>query len=175
MKTTIEIGTAGIAQGLLEEFEREVGKTRRFLERIPDGRMAWRPHPKSMSAGQLGYHIAETPEMTLRFASKDRERVPDLGSRPEASGTGQLLEILDNGAAFVRQNLPALDDARMRASLTIELPDGGSIEVQRSHFIRSIMFNHWYHHRGQLGVYLRLLGASVPSAYGPSGDESGGM
>jgi uncharacterized damage-inducible protein DinB len=81
------------------------------------------------------------------------------------------LKPLDQCAAHLRQTLPTLDDSRM--SDTFRVTQGGQVvmAVPRAAFLRSIMLNHWYHHRGQLGVYLRLLGASVPSSYGPSGDE----
>ncbi len=77
--------------------------------------------------------------------------------------------------AHVRDTLPAVSDAQMQETFTIRLPGGSSFTPTRERFMRSIMLNHWYHHRGQLGVYLRLLGVSVPSSYGPSGDEPGGM
>lgn len=160
-----------IAVGLLEEFEREVVTTRKFLGRLPGDKLAWRPHAKSMSAGQLGYHVAETPEMVLRMAMKARTSPPDLRVRQEASTVDELLALLDSGSAYVRATLPTVDDAAMMQTFILDLPNGAMIEMPRLHCVRNIMLNHWYHHRGQLGVYLRLLGAVVPSSYGPSGDE----
>lgn len=158
---------------MLEEFERELATTRRFLERLWDAgdRLSWRPHEKSMTAGQLANHIAETPGMTLLFCSPDRAPVPNTSNREEATSVAELLQTLDQSAATVRELLPAIDDNRMRAAFTIVLPDGNTIELPRQRFVRAIMLNHWYHHRGQLGVYLRLMGVAVPSSYGPSGDE----
>ncbi len=166
-----------IAQGLLEEFERECVTTRTFLGRLPGDKLSWRPHPKSMSAGQLGYHIAETPAGSLRYVLQDRGAPPDFRVREEAATVHELLTLLDAGAAYVRETLPTLDDARMRDIFVIDLSavNGSTIELPRARFLRSIMLNHWYHHRGQLGVYLRLLGVSVPSSYGPSGDEPGAV
>jgi uncharacterized damage-inducible protein DinB len=160
---------------MLEEFERELAITRRFLERVPNDRLSWRPHAKSMSVGQLAHHIAETPGMALRFGLQERAAAPDFTVREEATTARGLLSLLDEGAAYVRKALPDVDDDRMRAIFTIDLPDGSAIELPRERFLRSIMLNHWYHHRGQLGVYLRLLEVAVPSSYGPSGDEPGGI
>jgi uncharacterized damage-inducible protein DinB len=168
-------GMNTIARGMLEEFERELATTRRFLERLPADRLSWRPHEKSMTAGQLGHHIAETPGLALRFGAQDRGAPPDFRVRQEAGSVRELISLLDESAQYVRETLPSVDDARMRAMFTIDMPDGSALELPRERFLRSIMLNHWYHHRGQLGVYLRLLGVPVPSSYGPSGDEAGGI
>lgn len=175
MNQTLIAETTGIAQSMLEEFECEFVTTRKFLERLPDDKLAWRPHPKSMSAGQLAHHIAETPGLALRMGLRDRASPPNTNIRKEATSVAELLSLIDESADFVRETLPTVLDAKMHATFTIDLPDGSAIELPRSRFIRSIMLNHWYHHRGQLGVYLRLLGVSVPSSYGPSGDEAGGL
>lgn len=164
-----------IAQKMLEEFDRELATTRRFLERVPGDRLSWKPHEKSMSVGQLAYHIAETPEATVRFVEKDHNAAPTWGVRKEATGLPELLAMLDRGAGAAGKALLAIDDDRMRAMFTIDLPDGTDFALPRERFLRSVMLNHWYHHRGQLGVYLRLLGVAVPSSYGPSGDEAGGI
>ncbi|MFT3685279.1 MAG: DinB family protein [Phycisphaerales bacterium] len=173
MSQTLTAAKNTIAMGMLEEFEREVGTTRRFLERLWDAgdKMSWKPHAKSMSVGQLAHHIAETPGMVLQFCSPDRANVPNTSEREEAKNVAALLQTLDESAAMVREILPTMDDARMKQVFTIDLPDGNKIELPRQRFVRAIMLNHWYHHRGQLGVYLRLLGVAVPSSYGPSGDE----
>ncbi|MBC7771863.1 MAG: DinB family protein [Pyrinomonadaceae bacterium] len=167
-------GTSPIAQGMLQEFERELVTTRTFLKRLPEGKLAWRPHPKSMSAGQLAYHIAETPGMSLRFALLERGPAPNFALREEAATQSELLGLLDASAAYVRDTLPTVGDARMQEMFAIDLPDGSVLELGRGRFLRSVMLNHWYHHRGQLGVYLRLLEVPVPSSYGPSGDEQAG-
>ena len=175
MNQTMTAAKYTIAPAMLEEFERELVATRKFIERIPGDKLSWKPHPKSMSAGQLAYHIAETPELSLQFVSKDRSPVPDLSVRKEGRSVTELLAQLDEGAACVRDTLSAIDDAHMLAPFSIDFPDGSSVQLPRQRFLRTIMLNHWYHHRGQLGVYLRLLGAAVPSSYGPSADETGGI
>ena len=84
MSQTMVASKDTVARGMLEEFERELATTRRFLERLQEERLSWRPHEKSMSAGQLGHHIAETPGLALRFALQDRGAPPDFREREEA-------------------------------------------------------------------------------------------
>lgn len=161
-----------IAETFLGEFEQEAQTTRKFLERLPQDRLSWRPHEKSMTAGELALHIARTPEGVLTMAQLDEVPVPDFGAgRPQPQSIEEVLQALDQSVAYVRRELPRIDDARMQAPWKATLNGRTVMEIPRAAFIRSIMLNHWYHHRGQFGVYLRLLGANVPSSYGPSGDE----
>jgi uncharacterized damage-inducible protein DinB len=162
-----------IAQAMLDEFERELVTTRAFLQRVPDDRLTWRPHEKSMTAGQLALHIAQTHEGVVRLALPDEATAPNFGAeRPQPASVREVLDTLDSGAAYVRQTLATWDDEHMRAAFTI-LRDGRTLmSIPRALFLRNILLNHVYHHRGQLGVYLGLLGAKVPASYGPSGDES---
>jgi uncharacterized damage-inducible protein DinB len=162
-----------IAQALLTEFERELATTRRFLERLPADRLGWQPHEKSMTAGELALHIAQVPAGVLRLSLADEATAPDFNaSRPRPQTLHDVLAALESSAAYVRQTLPTIDDGRMRATFTVERAGRTLMSLPRVDFLRAIMLNHWYHHRGQFGVYLRLLGAAVPSSYGPSGDES---
>lgn len=161
-----------IATALLAEFEQELGTTRRFLERVSEDRLTWQPHEKSMSAGQLALHIAQVPERVLRLSQPDEATAPDFNQgRPQPATLREVFEALEQSAAFVRQTLPTMDDARMLDTFRVVRNGSLLLSLPRVAFLRSIMFNHWYHHRGQLGVYLRLLGVAVPSSYGPSGDE----
>jgi uncharacterized damage-inducible protein DinB len=162
-----------IAQAILDEFERELATTRKFLERMPDERLTWRPHEKSMTAGQLALHIAQTPEGVMTFSLPDEAAAPEMNrQRPQPASVREVLDTLDRSAAFVHQTLPTIVDARMQATFTV-LRDGRTLmSMPRALFLRNVLLNHWYHHRGQFGVYLRLVGAKVPSSYGPSGDES---
>lgn len=161
-----------MAESMLEEFERELVTTRKFLERVPDvsEKLAWRPHEKSMTAGQLAIHIAEVPAGVVQLSLEDEAAPPDLTNRQPAN-LREVLEALDRSAAYIRKTLPTIDDARMRATWKLVQAGHTLVSMPRAVFLRSILLNHWYHHRGQLGVYLRLLGAAVPSSYGPSGDE----
>lgn len=162
-----------IAQAFLAEFERELPTTRRFLERVPADNLTWKPHPKSMSAGQLALHIAQTPLGVLNMVATDVASPPDMSQERETPvSVASILKALDESAAYVRQTLPTWDDRRMAKNVDITVQGHTVMSAPREIMVRNIMLNHVYHHRGQLGVYLRLLGASVPVSYGPSGDES---
>jgi uncharacterized damage-inducible protein DinB len=152
-----------IATSLLAEFEQELGTTRKFLERVPEGRLTWRPHDKSMTVGQLGLHIAQVPEGVLRLSEPDEAAPPNFGAgRQQPASIREVLEALDRSADYVRQTLPAIDDSRMRKTFRVVQEGRALMAMPRAAFLRSIMLNHWYHHRGQLGVYISLLGTAVP-------------
>lgn len=172
MKTSGLSTGYGIAQAMLEEFEQELITTRKFLERVPEDRLTWRPHEKSMSAGQLARHIATVPKGVLNYALAEEFTPPDFRPGPkQPESLREVFDLLQGSADFVRQTLPTIDDARMRATFKVVQSGRTLTSMPRATFLRWLMLNHVYHHRGQLGVYLRLLGAEVPSSYGPSGDE----
>lgn len=161
-----------IAQALLDEFERELPTTRKFLDRLPDDRLTWKPHEKSMTAGQLALHIAQSLQGVLRLSLEDEAAPPDFSAGPpQPQSKREVLEALDAGAEFLRRTLPTIDDERMRSTFRVVRDGEVMLAMPRADFLRAILLNHWYHHRGQFGVYLRLMGAKVPSSYGPSGDE----
>ena len=161
-----------VAQTMLAEFEQEAKTTRKFLERLPGDKLDWRPHPKSMTAGELALHIATTPSGVLALASKDVAEAPNFdGGRPTPRNVTEVLDALEQSVAAVRSGLARLTENQMGATLRITSGGREVLALPRAAFLRSILLNHWYHHRGQFGVYLRLLGAKVPSSYGPSGDE----
>ena len=161
-----------IINGLLAELEQEATTTRRVLERIPQEHLSWRPHPKSMSLGQLALHVATVPGNVAEFVAPDVVSSPPAFVQPEAATAAELVPALAESVAKARRALGSYDDARMGAMWRL-LNDGREImAMPRVAFVRAIMLNHWYHHRGQLLVYLRLLNLSVPSVYGPTADEN---
>ena len=162
-----------IAGSLLQELEQEAQTTRRVLARVPESQMAWRPHEKSMSLGQLAMHIAQTPGGVAEFAAKPSPvEAPKFPLPPEARSTAELIDALDASVTRARDVLTGMDDAASLAPWRL-VDDGRELmAMPRAAFMRAIMLNHWYHHRGQLSVYLRLLGVPVPSIYGPSADEN---
>lgn len=161
-----------IADALLNEFEQESQTTRKFLERLPEAGLNWKPHEKSMTAGQLALHIATAPGGVVRMAQEDKVPAPEFGRpRPQPGSVREVLDALDQSIATVREVLPTFSDARMQETWTATKDGKDLLSMPRASLLRSILLNHWYHHRGQFGVYLRLLGAKVPSSYGPSGDE----
>ena len=161
-----------IARSLLQEFEQELTTTQRFLERLPADRLGWQPHDKSMTAGELALHIAGVLGTVLRTTMADETNLPDFSApRPKPASLAEVLEVFKGSADYVRKTLPSVDDARMGETFKVVQNGRTLMAVPRAGFLRAIMLNHWYQHRGQLGVYLRLLGATVPSSYGPSADE----
>jgi uncharacterized damage-inducible protein DinB len=162
-----------LAQSYLAEFTQETRTTRKFLERVPEDRLGWKPHEKSMTAGALALHIATAPAGVVQMAQRDEAPPPNVGGeRPQPASVHEILSALDESVAVVESVLPTFSDERMAATWRLVLDGRELLAMPRQAFLRSILLNHWYHHRGQLGVYLRLLGAQVPSSYGPSGDEA---
>jgi uncharacterized damage-inducible protein DinB len=161
-----------IAQAFLAEYDQEAKTTRKFLERVPQDKLAWKCHDKSMSIGQLALHMATAPGAIIEMAAKDAAPIPDFSAgRPAPTSIAEILAAFDHSTQAVRKLLPTMDDAKMHAMWSGQAGGKTVVSMPRVVFIRSVLLNHIYHHRGQLGVYLRLLGAKVPSAYGPSGDE----
>jgi uncharacterized damage-inducible protein DinB len=158
--------------GLLAELEQEAETTRRVLERIPQAHLMWKPHPKSMSLGQLALHVATVPGNVAELAALDTIPEPPAFVQPEAATASELVPSLKESVAKARRALGGFDDARMGAIWRLQSGGREIMAMPRVAFVRAIMLNHWYHHRGQLLVYLRLLNQSVPSVYGPTADEN---
>ena len=161
-----------IASTLLAELEQESQATRRVLERVPEAHLAWKPHPKSMSLGQLALHVATVPGSVAELAAMDTVPVPPDFIQAEASSAAALVPALTESVARARRALGGFDDAKMAAMWRLQRGGTDVMAMPRVAFVRAIMLNHWYHHRGQLLVYLRLLNQSVPSVYGPTADEN---
>jgi uncharacterized damage-inducible protein DinB len=156
----------------IDELTREAETTRRVLERVPQHKLDWKPHTKSMSLGQLALHVAQTPGMVAQLITENECEVPPQFTQPEAKSGAELLTALDQSVSGARAKLEGWDDASMMAEWTLRRGPKTIMALPRVGMIRSIMLNHWYHHRGQLLVYLRLLDVPVPSVYGPSADEN---
>jgi uncharacterized damage-inducible protein DinB len=157
---------------MLMELEQEAAATRRTLERVPEAKLSWRPHAKSMSLGQLALHIASVPGNIARLATSDGLDAPPAFKQEAAMSLRQILEALDKSLADARSLLGPMDDARALSIWTMKRNGQSVMSMPRVALLRAIMLNHWYHHRGQLTVYLRLLDVPVPSVYGPSADEN---
>ena len=160
-----------ISNAFVQELEQEAQTTRRVLERVPNEHLGWKPHPKSWSLGQLALHIATVPGGVAAFATAPSAQAPNF-AQPAATSASELLPALDQTIAQAKQALKGLDDEAMRATFKVMAGDRELMALPRAAFLRAIMLNHWYHHRGQLSVYLRQLGVPVPSIYGPSADEN---
>jgi uncharacterized damage-inducible protein DinB len=161
-----------IANALLAELEQEAQTTGRVLERIPQAHLSWKPHPKSMSLGQLALHVATVPGNVAELAAMDTIPEPPAFVQAEAATAAELVPALAASVAKARRHLGGLDDAAMGATWRLMAGGREVMAMPRVAFARAVMLNHWYHHRGQLLVYLRLLDLPVPSVYGPTADEN---
>jgi uncharacterized damage-inducible protein DinB len=158
---------------MILELDAEAPATRRVLERIPEDRFDWRPHPKSMSAGQLGQHVASIPGGVSRFAQLDGLDVATRSTEYAAcESRASLLATLDASIAAARDFLAGLAEERAVQTWRLTFGDREIFAIPRLSVMRTMCFNHWYHHRGELVVYLRLLGVPVPIVYGRSADEN---
>jgi uncharacterized damage-inducible protein DinB len=159
-----------IGQHLAHELEMESKTTRRFLEQLPDDKLGWKPHEKSLSAGALALHIATIPAGITAMGEVDECPMPDF-SFEQPANRDEVLAKHDEGVAEAIRILGGIDDARMTSDWSLVVNGQAAMTMPRAAFFRGILLNHLYHHRGQFGVYLRLMGVTVPYAYGPSGDE----
>jgi uncharacterized damage-inducible protein DinB len=158
---------------ILDEFREEVATTKRVLERVPAENLTWKPHVKSMSLGQLAWHVANIPGGISRMAQQASFDVSQANFvPPEPSSKAEILQAFEQGHRDAEAFLQGLTNRQAVESWRL-LNKGTEVFVKpRISVIRTIMLNHWYHHRGQLSVYLRLLDVPVPVIYGRSADES---
>jgi uncharacterized damage-inducible protein DinB len=164
------IQSASIAESLLAEFEDQAPITRRFLERLPEDKLDWRPHEKSLTAGQLAFHLATTQAGVLRLIENNPAQAPQIFF-PQPENRDEVLNQFEATIQLIRKRLTNYDDAAMSESWRLIAGEMVICAQSRAEFLRDIMFSHWYQHRGQFSVYLRLLGVPVPASWGPSGDE----
>ena len=161
-----------IIELLLPEFDREMGLARRVLERAPEGRFAYRPHPRSMSLGELAGHVAHLPSWATETMQGTEFAMTRAEARrgPPESRTA-LLNEFDSHVSRARRLLAGASDAELLVSWSLKVDDEVLFTMPRVTVLRGFVLNHLVHHRGQLTVYLRLLDTPVPSLYGPSADE----
>ena len=160
-----------IADAMLMEMDMEEKTTQRVLERVPETKLTWKPHPKAYSLGQLAMHIAVAQG---RVATAAVEDVHEFGptAPPEPKNRQEIMDAFAASNAKAKQVVKSFDDARMTSIWTLKKNGKVIMSVPRVAFLRAIMMNHIYHHRGQLSVYIKLLDLPVPSIYGPSADEN---
>jgi uncharacterized damage-inducible protein DinB len=160
-----------IKDGLLAEYDHEMGTTRRLLERIPEDKLSWKPHDKSMSLGDLSTHLSTIPNWAgniLNDSSFDfADAPPNLTAKTSRSA---VLEQFDAAAKQTRAWLDK-SDAEYAARWSLKRDGQELFSMPRVIAFRSFVLNHMIHHRGQLSVYLRLTNVPVPAIYGPSADE----
>ena len=157
------------AQRLIAELDREMPTTRRLLERVPEDKAAWKPHPKSFPLGHLAQLVADMPGWLIRIAQGVDIDLA-AGGRYEFHPTQALLARFDRNVREARAALAAFKDEDYGTPWSLRMGDKVLFTDERGMVIRQTI-NHFSHHRGQLTVYLRLLDVPVPSIYGPTADE----
>lgn len=160
-----------LKDGLLAEYDHEVGTTRRLLDRLPDDKLGWKPHAKSMTLGGLATHLGNIPNWGGSILN---ESSFDLaGAPPDLTARASRQDILDAFDAAARQTRASIDksDAELMGRWSLKRGDHEMFSMPRIAAFRTFVINHLIHHRGQLSVYLRLNDVPVPSIYGPSADE----
>jgi len=164
-----------LTQYFRDELNREVERSRRALEQVPEGKYDWKPHEKSMIFGYLSDMVATMPswiEMIIKRDELDIAPTDGPSVKPEPMKTSAaLVNALDKSAAAARAALEGIDDDYLNTKWKLLAKGQLAMEAPRQEVIQDT-FNHWAHHRGQMTVYLRLLGAKVPALYGPSADDN---
>jgi uncharacterized damage-inducible protein DinB len=156
---------------IVQELENEAKTTRRVLERVPSDKLAWKPHAKSMSLGELALHVAMSPGVICGWAAQDVTQF--TGEKmPAPKSTEEILAAHDRSVTTSKELLGQIGDAGLDQMWSAKAGDKTLMAMPKAALVRAIVMNHWIHHRGQLSVYLRLLDVPLPSIYGPSADEN---
>ena len=175
--TEVKGVSMSISETIVADFEEEMATTRKVLEALPAERFDWKPHDKSMSLGQLGSHIAESPTWVqsmlkgdLDFADVEDSYVPFA-----AANRTELLEAFDRNVSALKASVSAASEEAMTEIWTMRHGEKVLMQAPRHLAIRRTAIHHAIHHRGQLTVYLRLMDVPVPSTFGPTADDPGGF
>ncbi|HWD00552.1 MAG TPA: DinB family protein [Candidatus Sulfopaludibacter sp.] len=164
-----------ISDALLPEFDQEYANTRKVLERCPEEKFDWRPHPKSWTMAELATHLANMPSWAVETLTKSELDFAPAGQEPyrekAIATSSELLAKFDRNVTAARAALAAAENETFLGNWS--LLAGGQVifTMPRIAVIRSFVMNHNVHHRAQLGVYLRLNDIAVPQLYGPTADE----
>jgi uncharacterized damage-inducible protein DinB len=158
---------------LLPEFDNEMANTRRMLACVPDDKLGFQPHEKSMSLGRLATHVAELPRWAVRAITTESFEV--VRTKPHiAESQAELLAIFDQSAADGRAAIAGATDSDLSVPWSLIFGGKKVMTLPRFMVVRTMMMNHLIHHRAQLGVFLRLNHVPIPGMYGPSADENVG-
>jgi uncharacterized damage-inducible protein DinB len=158
---------------MMGEIEQEAVITRRVLERVPSDKLAWKPHPKSMTLGQLAIHVATIPGNLARIAQLEQFDTRQANFEPASPASAdEILPAFDASLKTAKECLAGMSESAALGQWRMMSKGQEVFAIPRVAMLRSIMLNHWYHHRGQMSVYLRLLDVPVPVIYGRSADEN---
>lgn len=164
------------AEKMLREFDEEFANTRKFLAAVPDDKLMWKPHEKSMELGRLAWHLSDFPEWCTMTFVQDSMQMGEEDADKAANGwrgkqRADMLARFDAELPQARASLAATSDAKMAEQWKMEWGGQTVIDDAREDVYRKWVISHMVHHRAQFGVYLRLLGIAIPGCYGPSADE----
>jgi uncharacterized damage-inducible protein DinB len=168
-----------VAEKFMPEFEQECANTRKILELIPDDKLGWKPHEKSMELGRLAWHASDLPQWCsdvltkpgLSFTAADSEKYRDIW---KGKTRADILARFDKDAVAAKAAITVTCDDAWHANWKMEWMGQTVIDLPRTAVYRTMVMNHMIHHRAQLGVYYRLLNIPIPGLYGPSADEMTG-
>lgn len=156
---------------LLPEFDHEMAGTRKMLERVPDAHLAWKPHARSYSLGELATHVAMLPWWGSVTLGQSEFDMAAGTTPPPATSHVEILKTFDANVAGARAALVGKTDAELMAPWTLKRGAQTIFSMPKASVWRSFVMSHLVHHRAQLGVYLRMKDVPLPSLYGPSADE----
>ena len=157
---------------ILPEFDQEMTNTRKMLERVPDNRFDFQPHPRSWKTNRLAGHIADIPGwVTHTMGTELLEMEPGQYKPFEPTTRKELMDRFDRNAHEAHDAIAAANDEQLNAIWSMRFAGKTVMTMPRLQVLRSVVLNHLIHHRAQLGVYLRLMDVAVPGMYGPSADE----
>jgi uncharacterized damage-inducible protein DinB len=165
------ITSSSPVQPFLDEIVREGATSRRLLQVLPEARLAWKPHPKSQSLGQLAMHVATLPGgITAMLQGEDFDFAAADFTPPQPTSPEAVLAAHDQSQAAAAAALGAWRADELGRTWRVLRGDRELMAMPKSAALRNFLCNHLVHHRGQLTVYLRLLDVPLPSVYGPTAD-----
>jgi uncharacterized damage-inducible protein DinB len=163
------------AETILPEFDQEMAKTRKVLERIPDDKLDWQAHPKSHTIGWNANHVADILNWLVMVLTAPSVDIAPVGGEPYQSpkltSREEILELFDRNISAARKAIADAKDEEIGSPWTLSQAGRTIFTMPRAAVVRSMVLNHLMHHRAHLCVYLRLNDIPVPGMYGPSGDE----
>jgi len=163
-----------ILQYLTQEFEHEVNSTRKLLQAIPEKDLGYKPAETSWTMGELAQHIATIYYWYVGTFTQDiYDMTTDHLERGDTNDIKATLALFESNVEKARTALKSLTEEKLRDNWTMKVGERVVLgPMPRGIVARGFLFNHIYHHRGEMIVYLRSTGNKVPGMYGPTYEES---
>lgn len=163
----------GIIDPMLMEFDHEMGTGRKILEIVPEQHFSFKPHPKSMTMGQLAGHLAEIPGWTTVTLTQDVLEMDGSYKPARPETVKELLALFDKNVADAKTTMKGIKDDQLMTMWSMKVGGKVVLSMPKIAVLRAFIFSHFIHHRAQLGVYLRLKDVALPQVYGPTADAQG--